>query len=54
MIKENGEIVCNKCGKSLGERITTVNIHYCTSCSFDVGRSNKTLGFAGNNCNYMG
>ncbi len=54
MKKENGEIVCDDCGLSLGFYESTADGHYCTTCSFNVGRSNKVLSFAGNISNYMG
>ncbi len=34
MKKENGEIVCDKCGLSLGFYESTADYHYCTSHSF--------------------
>jgi len=34
MKKKNGEIVCDKCGLSLGKYETTATKHYCTTCSF--------------------
>ena len=33
MKKEDGEIVCNECGESLGFYESDCEIHYCTSCS---------------------
>ena len=55
MKKENGEIVCDDCGLSLGFYESTADaIHYCTTCSFKIRRNDKFLQFAGNNCNYMG
>ena len=58
MKKENGEIVCDECGQSLGFYESTADgIHYCTTCSFKPALKNSTSGkisFAGNRCNYMG
>jgi len=34
MKKENGEIVCDDCGLSLGFYESDCEIHYCTSHSF--------------------
>ena len=38
MKKENGEIVCDDCGLSLGFYESTADEHYCTTCSFKPKR----------------